>query len=42
MRLIAAKIEDPAADLMLSGQLAPGQSLRLEQGAEGLSLRILP
>jgi ATP-dependent Clp protease ATP-binding subunit ClpC len=41
-RLIAAKIEDPAADLMLGGQLAPGQSLRLEQGAEGLSLRILP
>ena len=41
-RLIAAKLEDPAADLMLAGTLASGQQLRLEQEAGGVVLRILP
>ena len=41
-RLIAARVEDPAADLMLSGQLTAGQELRLERTAEGIALRILP
>jgi ATP-dependent Clp protease ATP-binding subunit ClpC len=41
-RLIAAKIEDPAADLMLAGSLTSGQELRLEQDTDGVALRILP
>ena len=41
-RLIAAKIEDPAADLMLAGSLTSGQELRLEPDTDGVALRILP
>ena len=41
-RLIAAKVEDPAADLMLAGQLAPGRELRLESTENGVVLHIQP
>ena len=40
-RLIAAQVEDPAAAMLLSGTLAAGQRLHLEEAGDGVALRIL-
>ncbi|MCR5663269.1 MAG: ATP-dependent Clp protease ATP-binding subunit [Oscillospiraceae bacterium] len=38
-RLIRSGIEDPAAELLLAGELAPGASVRAERSPDGLVLR---
>jgi len=39
-RVITEQIEDPAADLLLSGKLAPGRTLTADAGEEKLELRV--
>ena len=41
-RLLAQYVEDPAAQMLLEGRLAPGQSICLEMGEKAPLLRILP
>ena len=41
-RLLAQYVEDPAAQMLLEGRLAPGQSICLETGEKAPLLRILP